>query len=139
MAETVIREYTTEPADMQAFKNSGYYQSMGLDALQKMVDQYTQGEDALRAEAEAQYRPTYEREIEAIRQARDTQEQGYRQQISYLFIDEADLALGVLKEDLFAAVEEILQNRKPRPKTESIFAHGLGMRIGIQGAGRIFH
>ncbi len=30
-------------------------------------------------------------------------------------------------------VEKGVMNRKPRPKTESIFAHGLGMRIGIQG------
>ena len=31
-------------------------------------------------------------------------------------------------------VEEGVMNRKPRPKTESIFAHGLGLRIGLQGA-----
>ncbi len=30
-------------------------------------------------------------------------------------------------------VEADVMNRKPRPKSESIFAHGLGMRIGIQG------
>jgi len=30
-------------------------------------------------------------------------------------------------------VEEGVMNRKPRPKTESIFAHGLGIRIALQG------
>ena len=84
MAETVVKEYITEPESMQAFKESAYYQSLGIEPLQEMLKQYTQDDAALRAQAEAQYRPTYESEMEAIRQQRDAQTLGYQQQIEAL-------------------------------------------------------
>ena len=84
MMETVVKEYITEPADMQAYKESAYYQSLGIEPLQEMLKQYTKDDAALRAQAEAQYRPTYESEMEAIRQQRDAQALGYKQQLDAL-------------------------------------------------------
>ena len=60
MAENVVNEYVSEPAGMQGFKESAYYQSLGIEPLQEMLKQYTQDDAALRAQAEAQYRPGYE-------------------------------------------------------------------------------
>lgn len=84
MAESVVKEYVTEPADMQEFKESAYYQSLGIEPLQEALKQYTQDNDALYAQAEAQYRPTYEREMEALSQQRDAQELGYQQRLDRL-------------------------------------------------------
>ena len=49
-----------------------------------MLKQYTQDDAALRAQAEAQYRPGYETEMEAIRQKRDAQALQYQQQLDDL-------------------------------------------------------
>lgn len=84
MAESVVKEYVTEPADMQEFKESAYYQSLGIESLQEALKQYMQDNDALYAQAEAQYRPTYEREMEALSQQRDAQELGYQQRLDRL-------------------------------------------------------
>lgn len=46
---------------------------------------------------------------------------GYRQQISYMFIDETDLSLGVTEEDVFRAVEEVLEVAEKRPKVILLF------------------
>ena len=48
--------------------------------------------------------------------------------VDYLVTDSLPaIALGM------EAVESDVMNRKPRPKEESIFAHGLGLRVAIQG------
>ncbi len=46
---------------------------------------------------------------------------GYREQISYMYIDEADLSLGILDEDLNQAVEEILEMNEKAPKVILLF------------------
>lgn len=84
MTDSIIREYVTEPADEQAFRESAYYQSLGIEPLQERLKQYDLDNAALFAQAEAQYRPAYEQELEAIRQQRDAGILGYQQQLSAL-------------------------------------------------------
>lgn len=41
---------------------------------------------------------------------------GYRDHLSYLFIDQKDIALGTIPEDILSAVSEILAEKESRPK-----------------------
>lgn len=80
-------ETTVKPAQsatMEEYKNSGYYQNLGIDKLQEQLAGYTTDPDALRQQAEAQYRPTYDAELEAIRHQLALQQQGYSSQIAGL-------------------------------------------------------
>jgi len=88
MAQETIKGSTTEvvvkpaqPADMEQFRATPYYQGLGIEALQGQLAGYTTDDAALRQQAEAQYRPTYDAEVEALRQQLAQQVQGYGGQI----------------------------------------------------------
>lgn len=70
--------------DMESYKQSGAYQSLGIDKLQEQLAGYPVDEETLRKQAEAQYKPTYDAELEGIRQQRDQQIQGYNSQLAGL-------------------------------------------------------
>ncbi len=70
----------TQAADMDAFKATPYYQSLGIEGLQQQLGSYQTDDAALRAQAENQYKPTYDAEVEALRQQLAQQVQGYENQ-----------------------------------------------------------
>ncbi len=69
-------------ADMEQFKETPYYQSLGIEGLQQQLGSYQTDEAALRQQAESQYKPTYDAEVEALRQQLAQQVQGYERQLS---------------------------------------------------------
>lgn len=76
MAESV------KAATMEEFRQTPYYQGLGIEALEKELAGYNQTDEALKAQAEAQYRPAYESEREAAQQALEKEVAGYRAQLS---------------------------------------------------------
>ena len=70
--------------DMDAYKQSGAYQSLGIDKLQEQLAGYQTDDASLRQQAEAQYKPTYDTQIEALRQQTAQQIQGYQGQLAGL-------------------------------------------------------
>ncbi len=69
-----------EAATMEQFMATPYYQSLGIEGLKEQLAGYNTDDGALRAQAEADYRPAYEAESEAIRQQTERQIQGYDSQ-----------------------------------------------------------
>ena len=80
----MVEERIYEPANMEDYRNSAYYQSLGIEQLQQQLGGYQTDDGALREQAEAQYRPGYEAEIESIRQELEKQVQGYGSQLDAL-------------------------------------------------------
>ena len=76
MAESV------KAATMEEFRQTPYYQGLGIEALKEQLSDFEQDEEHLMDQAEAQYRPAYEREREAAQQALEKELQGYRAQLS---------------------------------------------------------
>ncbi len=74
----------TQAADMDAFKATPYYQGLGIEELRKQLEGYQTDDAALRTQAENQYKPTYDAEVEALRQQLAQQVQGYENQLSGL-------------------------------------------------------
>lgn len=72
---------TPQLTPMQQFQQSGYYQSLGLDKLQEQLAGYATDDATLRAQAEALYNPTYQTELEALRQQLALQQQAYKSQL----------------------------------------------------------
>jgi hypothetical protein len=72
----------TEAVDMEQFKETPYYQSLGIEGLKQQLGGYQADDAQLRAQAESMYKPTYDAEIEALRQQLAGQVQGYEGQIS---------------------------------------------------------
>lgn len=70
----------TSAAAMDEFKETPYYQGLGIESLQEQLAGYQASDEALKDQAEAQYRPAYESEREAIRQELEREIQGYNSQ-----------------------------------------------------------
>lgn len=68
--------------DMNAYKQSGAYQSLGIDKLQEQLAGYQTDDAALRQQAEAQYKPTYDAELQALKNQTAQQIQGYQGQLA---------------------------------------------------------
>ena len=81
ISETVKQ---AETAGMEEFKATPYYQGLGIEELQGQLAEYQADDSALRTQAEAQYRPTYESGLESIRQELEKQVQGYGSQLEGL-------------------------------------------------------
>ena len=73
-----------EAATMEEFQATPYYQGLGIEALQQQLSGYTTDDATLRQQAETQYKPTYDTELESLRQQLAQQVQGYNSQISSL-------------------------------------------------------
>ncbi len=76
MAESV------KAATMEEFRQTPYYQGLGIEALEKELDGYRQDDSQLMEQAEAQYRPAYESEMEAAQQQLQKELQGYKAQLA---------------------------------------------------------
>ena len=70
-----------QAATMEEFRKTPYYQGLGIEDLEAQLEGYHQDEQALKEQAEAQYRPAYESEAEAARQELEREVQGYRAQL----------------------------------------------------------
>lgn len=70
--------------DMNAYKQSAAYQSLGIDKLQEQLAGYQTDDAALRQQAEAEYKPTYDANLEALKQQTAQQIQGYQGQLAGL-------------------------------------------------------
>lgn len=70
----------TAAAAMEEFKQTPYYKGLGIEGLQEQLAGYQAGDEALKSQAEAQYRPAYESESEAVRQELEREIQGYGSQ-----------------------------------------------------------
>lgn len=66
----------SKAADMEEFKATPYYQSLGIDQLQQQAAAYDVDDAELTRQAEAQYAPGYRTETEAIRQQLEQEVQG---------------------------------------------------------------
>lgn len=73
---------TTTATSMDDFKNTPYYQGLGIEGLQAQLAGYQQDDAQLRRQAEAQYQPTYESELDAVRQGLARELQGYNAQLA---------------------------------------------------------
>lgn len=85
--KSTVLSGTTKPAemaDMEKFQASPYYQTLGIGGLQEQLKGYQTDDAALRQQAEAQYNPTYQAELEALRQELAQERQGYSSQIASL-------------------------------------------------------
>jgi len=71
---------SSQAATMDEYKSSPYYQSLGIDGLQEQLAGYQADDETLRQQAEAQYKPAYEAELEAVRQELQRQVQSYDSQ-----------------------------------------------------------
>lgn len=69
-------------ATMEEFRQTPYYQGLGIEALEQELQGYQSDDEALRRQAEAQYRPAYESEREAAQQALEKEIQGYSAQLA---------------------------------------------------------
>lgn len=76
MAESV------KTATMEEFMQTPYYQGLGIEGLEKELQSYQQDDGQLKSQAEAQYRPAYESEMEAAKQAFQKEMQGYNEQLA---------------------------------------------------------
>ena len=76
MAESV------KAATMEEFKQTPYYQGLGIEALEDQLSDLEQDEEQLMSQAEAQYRPVYESERENAQQAYEKELAGYQAQRS---------------------------------------------------------
>ncbi len=76
MAESV------KAATMEEFKQTPYYQGLGIEALEDRLAGLGQDEGQLKSQAEAQYRPVYEQERENAQQAFEKELAGYRAQLA---------------------------------------------------------
>ena len=76
MAESV------KAATMEEFKQTPYYQGLGIDALEDRLAGIEQDEGEIKSQAEAQYRPAYEQERENARHAFEKELAGYRAQMA---------------------------------------------------------
>lgn len=72
---------SNQAATMEEFKKTPYYQGLGIEGLEAQLEGYRQDEQAMKEQAEAQYRPAYENELEAARQELEKEVQGYRAQL----------------------------------------------------------
>ena len=79
-AETLLKP--AEAAGMEEYRATPYYQSLGIDQLERQLAGYQADDETLRTQAENQYRPVYESEAEAARQEYERQVQDYRSQIA---------------------------------------------------------
>ena len=50
-----------------AYKQSDWYDAESIDGLRRQLDTLSQSDDALRSQAEAEYRPDYETQKNALR------------------------------------------------------------------------
>ena len=73
---------SNQAATMEEFKKTPYYQGLGIEGLEAQLEGYRQDEQAMKEQAEAQYRPAYESELEAARQELEKEVQGYRAQLA---------------------------------------------------------
>lgn len=71
-----------DAVSMEKFKETPYYQSLGIETLEQQLDGYQRDDAALRQQAENQYKPTYDAEVEALRQQLAQQVRGYEGQLS---------------------------------------------------------
>ena len=69
-------------AGMEEFQATPYYQGLGIEQLKAQLGGYQTDDAALRQQAEAQYRPTYDAEVESIRHQLQQQVQGYNSQLA---------------------------------------------------------
>ncbi len=87
MAETTNGNNTAtgganQAATMEEYQNSGYYQNLGIDKLQQQLAGYPVDDATLQQQAQNQYKPTYDAEMQAIQQQLALQTQGYGSQIA---------------------------------------------------------
>ena len=68
----------------EAYKQSSYYQNLGIDKLQEQLSGYQTDDATLRQQAEAQYKPTYDAELQALQHQTQQQIQGYNSQLAGL-------------------------------------------------------
>lgn len=73
---------STKTATMEEFKQTPYYQGLGIEGLEAQLAGYQTDDAALKLQAEAEYRPAYESEAEAAQQALEKELQGYRTQLA---------------------------------------------------------
>lgn len=73
---------TIDPVTYEDYEKSAYYNSAQIDQLNNQLTGYQMTDDQLRSRAEAEYNPTYQTELEALRQQLAQQTQGYQNQIS---------------------------------------------------------
>ena len=73
---------SAKAATMEEFKQTPYYQGLGVEGLEAQLAGYQADDEALRTQAEAEYRPAYESEVEAARQALEKEVQGYNAQLA---------------------------------------------------------
>lgn len=66
-----------EAATMEQYKASPYYQNLNIQQLQEQAAGYAMDDATLRGQAENLYKPTYDAELESIRQGLATQNQAY--------------------------------------------------------------
>lgn len=76
MAESV------KAATMEEFRQTPYYQGLGIESLEKELEGYRQDDSQLMDQAEAEYRPAYESEVEAAQQQLQKELQGYKTQLA---------------------------------------------------------
>ena len=74
----------TGAAGMEEFQETPYYQGLGIEQLQEQLAGYQQDDAQLQQLAEAQYRPAYEAELEAMRHELEQQAQSYGSQLESL-------------------------------------------------------
>ena len=67
-----------------AFKDSGYYQTVDWAGLQNILSQYNKSDAELRAQAEALYNPTYQQQLQSLEQQLATNTLAYQNQIAGL-------------------------------------------------------
>ena len=58
----------SQTAAMDDYRNSEYYKNLNIDGLQEQLKGYMADDDAIRQHAETQYKPTYDAELESLRQ-----------------------------------------------------------------------
>lgn len=73
---------SNQAATMEEFRKTPYYQGLGIEELEAQLEGYRQDEQALKEQAEAQYRPAYENEMAAARQELEKEVQGYKAQLA---------------------------------------------------------
>lgn len=66
-----------QAATMEEYKASPYYQNLNIQQLQEQAAGYATDDATLRGQAESLYKPTYDAELESIKQGLATQNQAY--------------------------------------------------------------
>lgn len=73
---TVRTVAPAKAADLDEFKATPYYQGLGIERLQEQAAGFNVDDDVLRQQAEAEYSPGYQTELESVRQQLEKEVQG---------------------------------------------------------------